>query len=264
MTTQAPALAPIEPSTLNKVFVGNLNFKTTPSDLGKLFATVGDVVSANIICRGPYSMGYGFVEMKTEADAKKAVETMDKKELDGRNINVELAKPRTERGPRTSRPYRGRFPRRGFYGGAGGFTPATTEGAFFGNAGGFGSGGYGYPPRRGFRRGFRRGRRFPRRNMENVPISKTRIYLSNIPYALTEDDLKALFPVPEFNVKSANIPLFAGRSRGFGFIEFATEVEQQKAVAMNTKTVSGREVVIRPAREPPTPETAPAPSTTTA
>eukprot|EP01102_Stenamoeba_stenopodia_P021661 TRINITY_DN87_c0_g3_i1.p2 TRINITY_DN87_c0_g3~~TRINITY_DN87_c0_g3_i1.p2 ORF type:complete len:143 (-),score=52.40 TRINITY_DN87_c0_g3_i1:74-502(-) len=79
-----------------KVFVGNLSFKTKENELAAEFSSAGKVVSANIITRGPRSLGYGFVELENEETATKAVQLMNKKNIDGRDINVELAKPRDE------------------------------------------------------------------------------------------------------------------------------------------------------------------------
>jgi len=79
-----------------KVFIGNLSFKTREAELAQQFETVAKVVSVNIITRGPRSLGYGFVELESEEDAKKAVAAMDKKDIDGRPINVDLAKTRPE------------------------------------------------------------------------------------------------------------------------------------------------------------------------
>jgi len=79
-----------------KVFIGNLSFKVREAELAQQFEAVAKVVSVNIITRGPRSLGYGFVELESEEDAKKAVEAMNKKEIDGRPINVDLAKVRAE------------------------------------------------------------------------------------------------------------------------------------------------------------------------
>lgn len=79
-----------------KVFVGNLSFKVTDTELSTQFAAAGTVVSANIITRGPRSLGYGFVEMQSDEEAQKAIETLNKKEIEGREINVELAKIRED------------------------------------------------------------------------------------------------------------------------------------------------------------------------
>lgn len=77
------------------MFVGNLAFKTKEADLANEFAAF-HVVSANIITRRSRSLGYGFVELETLEDAQKAATAMNKKTIDGRDINVELAKPREE------------------------------------------------------------------------------------------------------------------------------------------------------------------------
>jgi RNA recognition motif-containing protein len=84
----------------SKVFVGNLSFKTREPDLAKAFEDiVGKVKSTNIIARGPRSLGYGFVEFEKAEDAAKSIGLMNKKEIDGRPVNVELARPRAELPP---------------------------------------------------------------------------------------------------------------------------------------------------------------------
>jgi len=71
-----------------KCFVGNLSFSTAESQLAKEFEVAGKVISANIITRGPRSLGYGFVEFDSEEDAQNAVRLLNKKEIDGRQVNV--------------------------------------------------------------------------------------------------------------------------------------------------------------------------------
>lgn len=90
-----------------KVFVGNLAFSTSEQQLADFFNKTGKVIKANIITRGTRSLGYGFVALETEEDAKKVVDELNKQELDGRQINVEVAKPKTE-GASASAPRRGR------------------------------------------------------------------------------------------------------------------------------------------------------------
>jgi len=87
-----------------KVFVGNLSFRTKEPELAVEFGAAGRVASVNIITRGPRSLGYGFVEMESEEEANKAVTLLNKKPIDGREINVEVAKPREE--PTGDRPPR--------------------------------------------------------------------------------------------------------------------------------------------------------------
>ena len=79
-----------------KVFVGNLSFKIGEEKLREEFSVAGNVLSANIITRGPRSLGYGFVEFASLADAENSVQLLNKKDIDGREINVEVAKPRAE------------------------------------------------------------------------------------------------------------------------------------------------------------------------
>ena len=82
----------------NKLYVGNLSYSLTEEDLKKFFAEAGSVESATIITDkiSGRSKGFGFVEMSSEEDAKKAVESFDGKELDGRNIVVNEARPKKE------------------------------------------------------------------------------------------------------------------------------------------------------------------------
>lgn len=79
----------------NKLYVGNLPFKTTKEDLEKLFSEFGQVVSVNLITDkfSGRSKGFAFVEMSTEEEAKAAAEKLDGSELDGRNIKVNEARP---------------------------------------------------------------------------------------------------------------------------------------------------------------------------
>jgi RNA recognition motif-containing protein len=96
----------------NKVFVGNLAFQTTESELSEFFGKTGKVVKANIITRGTRSLGYGFVALETKEDADKVIAELNRQELGGRSINVEAAKPKTDSGPpsfHASRRGRGRY-----------------------------------------------------------------------------------------------------------------------------------------------------------
>ena len=83
------------------IYVGNLSFTTTSQDLENLFAEYGSVDSAAVINdrETGRSRGFGFVEMPNEAGAK-AIEELNGKDLDGRALKVNEARPREERGPR--------------------------------------------------------------------------------------------------------------------------------------------------------------------
>ncbi len=79
----------------NKLYVGSLSYDTTEDGLKELFAEAGKVESAAVITDkfSGRSKGFGFVEMASEEEAKKAVEMFNGKELDGRTIIVDEAKP---------------------------------------------------------------------------------------------------------------------------------------------------------------------------
>jgi RNA recognition motif-containing protein len=82
-----------------KLFIGSLAWATTDDSLKDFFAQAGTVVSASVIMdrETNRSKGFGFVEMSSDEEAKKAVEELNGKELDGRPIVVNEARPREER-----------------------------------------------------------------------------------------------------------------------------------------------------------------------
>jgi RNA recognition motif-containing protein len=82
-----------------RLFIGSLAWATNDDSLKEFFSTVGNVVSANVIVdrETNRSKGFGFVEMGSEEEAKAAVEQLNGKDLDGRPIVVNEARPREER-----------------------------------------------------------------------------------------------------------------------------------------------------------------------
>lgn len=77
-----------------KVFAGNLAYSTTDEGLKTFFAPVqSDIITAQVILRGPRSAGYGFVAMSSAEAAQRAVDLLNLEELDGRKVIVEIAKP---------------------------------------------------------------------------------------------------------------------------------------------------------------------------
>jgi len=82
-----------------KLFVGNLSFNTTENDLQDAFAAFGTVVETNLMMDRATSRprGFGFVTMSTPEEAQKAIEGLNGKDLDGRALTVNLARPREER-----------------------------------------------------------------------------------------------------------------------------------------------------------------------
>lgn len=108
-----------------KLYVGNLSFQTSNTDLEELFGTVGTVESATVVedRETGRSRGFGFVEMSSNEEGQKAIAEFNGKEIGGRNLNVNEAKPREERsggGGYGGGGNRGGGGGRGGYGGGGG------------------------------------------------------------------------------------------------------------------------------------------------
>lgn len=81
-----------------KLFVGSLPYATTSEELREVFAKAGKVVDANVVMdkMTGRSRGFGFVEMASDADAKKAVESLNGTEVGGRKIFVSEARPQRQ------------------------------------------------------------------------------------------------------------------------------------------------------------------------
>ena len=88
-----------------KLYVGNLTYDATDSDLEALFGHFGAVQSAQVIMdrETGRSKGFGFVEMENESDAMAAIDGLKEHEYDGRRLNVNEAKPREDRAPDQAR-----------------------------------------------------------------------------------------------------------------------------------------------------------------
>jgi RNA recognition motif-containing protein len=82
-----------------KVYVGNLDYAVTSDQLNELFSQAGKVVSANVITDkySGRSKGFAFVEMSSEEETKKAIETLNGKDLQGRKMVVNEARPQKPR-----------------------------------------------------------------------------------------------------------------------------------------------------------------------
>jgi RNA recognition motif-containing protein len=104
-----------------KLYVGNLSFQTSSEELQQLFSQAGTVESASVVEDRDTgrSRGFGFVEMATKEEGESAIAQFNGKEVNGRALNVNEARPRENRG-----------------GGGGG-----GRGGYGGNRGGFGGGG---------------------------------------------------------------------------------------------------------------------------
>ena len=107
-----------------KLYVGNLAFQTSSEDLQTLFGQAGKVESATVIedRETGRSRGFGFVEMATKEEGEAAIQQFNGKEFNGRNLNVNEARPREDRGNRGGGGGRGGYGgNRGGGGGRGGY-----------------------------------------------------------------------------------------------------------------------------------------------
>ena len=85
----------------SKLFVGNLSFNTTETDLQDTFAAHGTVIEANLMMdrMSGRSRGFGFVTLSTPEEAQNAINALNGASMDGRALTVNIAKPREERSP---------------------------------------------------------------------------------------------------------------------------------------------------------------------
>ena len=122
-----------------KLYVGNLAFATSSQDLQELFASAGTVESASVVEDRDTgrSRGFGFVEMSSKEEGEAAIAQFNGKEVNGRALNVNEAKPRENRGGG------GGGGRGGGYGGGGGRGGGGGYGGNRGGGGGYGGGGGG-------------------------------------------------------------------------------------------------------------------------
>jgi RNA recognition motif-containing protein len=81
------------------IYISNLSYDTNAESLQELFADYGEVTSANIISdrETGRSRGFGFVDMPNDAEGQKAIDELNETEFEGKTINVNVARPKTER-----------------------------------------------------------------------------------------------------------------------------------------------------------------------
>jgi RNA recognition motif-containing protein len=121
----------------NKLYVGNMAYNLTESDLEQAFGEFGTVQSVNIVMDRDTGRprGFAFVEMATDAEAQAAIDGLNNQDLGGRPLNINVARPRENRG--------GGGGGGGGYGGGGGGGGRSGGRSSSGGGGGYGGGGGG-------------------------------------------------------------------------------------------------------------------------
>ncbi|KAI5833222.1 RNA-binding domain-containing protein [Schizophyllum commune Tattone D] len=281
------------PETPNfKVFVGNLAYSITDEGLKTFFAPFqSDILSVQVIQRGSRSAGYGFVAFGTEETAQKAVEALNKKDLEGREVIVELAKPAEEKEKeKKERKAKRRTGRRGSKAVPGEVSEAeangekaegepaaegdaskpkkkkkkakkakaangeAAEGAPAGEAAA--SGDAAAPKKEKAKK--KKAPRPPRPAGED-PVgepSKTMLFVANLGFNVDDAALSALFTEAGLKVVSARIVRRRWgkprKSKGYGFVDVGSEEEQKKAIeTLQGKEVGGRAIAIKVAVNSP-------------
>ncbi|KAJ1847169.1 hypothetical protein LPJ73_004323, partial [Coemansia sp. RSA 2703] len=257
-TTPAPTATEVP-----KVFVGNLSFKTTDGQLKDFFSDVGEVKEARIVTYGPRSMGYGFVSYADLETVNKAVAAKNQAELDGRALNVEVARVPTkeEAAERAAKPARRRQARRkAAADGAAKSEAQAAEAAPAPAPAVAENSGEEAKPKSGAgrRNNGRRTRRFPKKEkapaadgetaaapapaaaapaaraaraapkVDSTP-SETVTFVGNLPFTTTDEELSKLFA--GFSITAAHVVIARNqRAKGFGFVTFANNGEQARAI----------------------------------
>jgi RNA recognition motif-containing protein len=268
-----------------KVFAGNLAYSTTDEGLKTFFAPVSsDIISAQVILRGTRSAGYGFVALTTAEAAQKAVEALDKKELDGRQVIVEVAKPSEQKDKEKKEKKAKRRPgRRGSKAVPGEVSEAEANGDAFKTDGEAPATNEASKPKKKKKarkpktktaedaaavepevaaestdpvpkRKARKPRvpRQPRPTGED-PVgepSKNVLFVANLGFNIDDTGLSALFTDAGITVVSARVVRRRWgkprRSKGYGFVDVGSEEEQKKAIAaLEGKDVGGRPLAVK-------------------
>ncbi|KAJ5074207.1 nucleic acid binding protein [Anaeramoeba ignava] len=220
------------------VYIGNLPFDMTEEEIESEFGKVADVVNVRIAQKRGRPAGYAFVEMKNMGGAKKVVDKLDGTEVSGRTIRVELTRPKQQfqQYPQQYQQYpqqrfafrdynRGYFPPMSFVP-----YPRYSRYSQFSS----------FSPKRKPQQ-LRRRRRQSRAPKEE---SSVQIHVSNLPFNMKDEEFAKIFE--KFKTKECKIArLRNGRSKGFGFVEFESHEDQQKALEFNEKEFGGRKIGVR-------------------
>jgi len=244
----------------HKIFAGNLAFKTTEDELKEFFGVAGSVTKVNIITRGTRSLGYGFIAFSTAEECQAAVDKCHKKELGGREINVEVAKPKAEleaakkeraaaRAAKVQKK-RKRFNKKKPAQRTDGEAPAEKKEGEADNKDATNNDGDKKKKKRRPKKKVTRDPNAPKpeprpRRVPTGEPSKTTVFVANLPFSLDDSGLSAVFK--DYKIKTAKVVTRrgTGRSKGFGFVELEDEAEQQKILAAPVFVCETRELNIK-------------------
>jgi len=233
-TTTTPAPAPAA-APAGVVFIGKIPSACTKAQITEFLAPAGTV--KRVVVKKPRrvdSVLYAFAEFEDAASATKAIETLNGKELGGAALVVEAARNRFPKKPRAFR--RKRKPAAAPAAGTTPAAPPATTGAA--------PAGEKKKPRP--RRRFNRRRRAP----VDAPISKDVAYVGNLPYIVDEEHMKEIFEGCKFIEARVVRRARDNRSKGFGFVTFASEEDRAAAIKIaDGSVVEGRKIHVSPARE---------------
>jgi len=285
--TGAPVQAQPEVAPGFKVFAGNLSYTTTDEGLKTFFAPVeSDILTAQVIQRGHRSAGYGFVAFSSEEAASRAVELLNKKELDGRELIIELAKPadqkdkeKTERKPKRRPGRRGAKPVPGEVSEAEANGEAKPESDSAAPADSKpkkkkkkskakkakkedtpdAPAEEGATPPAPKKKAPRKKTSRPPRPAGEDPVgepSKSMLFVANLGFTMDDACLSTLFTEANISVTSARIVRRRWgqprKSKGYGFVDVGNEEEQQKAIAaLDGKDIDGRPIAVKVAVNTP-------------
>ena len=191
--------------------------------------SAGDVKSAAVV-RYPdgRSKGWGLVEFVDPSSAAEAIAKFNDMDLMGRKIFIREDREQGEAG-------------------AGGLPPPGGEAGGRGGRGGGRAGGGRAARGRGGSRA-----RPPLELTDDEPTSGTTLFVGNLPWSTTSQQLKEVFS--EYNVKSAEVKAgYDGRSRGYGIVAFENEEDAGSAIALGGYNLDGREMLVRYDRQGPDP-----------
>lgn len=237
----------------NRIFVGNLSQGHNRAYLKELFAPAGKIIKIKVMVRNRQHIIYAFITFENAEEAKKAIELFNNTDVDGKTLRVEKANSKEppkglrklkKKGPRNSNlnpnddgnNHEGRSSDR---------EDEKSDAAADANSDNADR--PKQPETNNRRKGRARGgyRRRWKRTLNYGEPSTTTLYVSNLPFNLSDEGFQQVFA--SFEVKSARVVRhkYSGRSKGYGFVEFDSNAEQQRALSeVGIVEINGRTLTI--------------------